>query len=110
MISHFSLTEEEIEELLPSGQQTVIVNRVAWARTYLKKAGLLDNPKRGYVAISEKGKEVIAKNPPEINVQFLNQFPEFQEFREKRNRQMEESHDATDLENSKKDIPPNEMV
>ncbi|HPR48354.1 MAG TPA: winged helix-turn-helix domain-containing protein [Spirochaetota bacterium] len=110
MSLHFSLTEEEIEELLPSGQQSVIHNRVGWARTYLKKAGLLNDPKRGYVEISEKGKEVLSKNPPEINVKFLNQFPDFQEFRKKRNKQIEESDDVSDYENNDTDIPPNEMV
>ncbi|MCF8408811.1 MAG: winged helix-turn-helix domain-containing protein [Crocinitomicaceae bacterium] len=38
---HFHLTDAEIRELLPSGQQAIFRNRVGWARTYLKKAGLL---------------------------------------------------------------------
>lgn len=37
MSDFFGLTEDEKEELLPSGQQSVIHNRVGWARTYLKK-------------------------------------------------------------------------
>ena len=45
----FSLTDAERQEMLPSGQQTVIANRIAWAKTYLKKAGLLANPIRGTV-------------------------------------------------------------
>ena len=50
---HFNLTEEEKNELLPSGQQTVIVNRLGWARTYLKKAGLLEDPKKGEITIRD---------------------------------------------------------
>lgn len=44
----FNLTSEEVSEFLPSGQQPVFINRIGWARTYLKKAGLLLSPRRGY--------------------------------------------------------------
>lgn len=52
----FGLTEEERRELLPSGTQAIINNRIVWARTYLKKAGLLENPKRGIFKITERVK------------------------------------------------------
>lgn len=81
---HFKLTQEERETLLPSGKQEVIANRVGWAKTYMVKAGLLSAPQRGLVVITERGKQVLADNPKQINVQFLSQFPEFQKFRETR--------------------------
>ena len=108
--SHFSLSEAEKEILLPSGQQNIINNRVGWARTYLKKAGLLDDPKRGYVEINEKGLSVLSKNPESINVKYLNQFKDFQEFRKKRKKQIDESNKVTQYENDESDITPNEMV
>lgn len=76
----FKLTEEEKKELLPSGLSFLFSNRVGWARTYLKKAGLLDGPKRGIVVISQRGKNVLAENPPAINVKYLQQFSEFLDF------------------------------
>lgn len=79
--AQFQLTPEERKVLLPSGNQEVIVNRVGWARTYLKKAGLLTSPQRGTLEITERGMKVIAEKPQQINVSFLKQFPEFQEFR-----------------------------
>lgn len=79
--NEFGLNEEEIRELLPSGQQPIINNRVGWARTYMLKAGLLSAPKRGYIKITEKGLEVLEQNPDRIDVKFLEQFPEFIEFR-----------------------------
>ena len=106
MSNHFSLNADEKEELLPSGQQSVIHNRVGWARTYLKKAGLLSDPKRGYVEINKRGIEVLEKKPGEINVKFLNRFPEFKEFRKKRNKQIE----VAAFETNENDIPPNEMI
>lgn len=76
----FNLTDEERSELLPSGQSFLFGNRVGWARTYLKKAGLLDSPKRAMIVITERGKEVLKQKPIHINVKYLKQFPEFVEF------------------------------
>jgi restriction system protein len=76
----FGVTEEEQKELLPSGAAPVFYNRTAWAKTYLKKAGLIDSPKQGIVIISKRGLEVLKKKPSSINVKFLKQFSEFVEF------------------------------
>ena len=76
----FGVTEEEQKELLPSGVAPVFYNRTAWAKTYLKKAGLIDSPKQGIVIISKRGIEVLKKKPSSINVKFLKQFSEFVAF------------------------------
>jgi len=76
----FKLTGSERKELLPSGQQQVFDNRVGWSRTFLKKAGLVESPKRGVVIISDRGLQVLSQNPDKINVAFLRQYPEFLEF------------------------------
>lgn len=78
----YKLSEDEKESPLPSGQQPIIDNRVGWAKVYLKKAGLLEDPRRGYVKITELGIKVIEKdNPTKIDIHFLEQFPGFIEFR-----------------------------
>jgi restriction system protein len=79
--AEYNLTPEERLQLLPSGTSTYIGNRVGWARTYMKKAGLLESPKRGVVRITDRGKEVLRNKPTRIDVKFLDQFPEFIEFR-----------------------------
>lgn len=76
----FALTAEERKELLPSGQTFVFGSRVSWARTYLKKAGLLDSPRRGVIVITPRGKDVLRDRPESIDVSFLRRFPEFVEF------------------------------
>ncbi|PNF76951.1 restriction endonuclease [Stutzerimonas stutzeri] len=76
----FQLTEEERKERLPSGNQTVINNRVGWARTYLNKAGLLTIPSKGMVQITDRGREALASGPARITVSWLKQFPEFADF------------------------------
>ncbi len=80
LAEQLGVTEEERKELLPSGAAPVFYNRTAWAKTYLKKAGLIDSPKQGIVVISKRGLEVLKGNPTSIDVKFLKQFSEFVEF------------------------------
>lgn len=80
LAEQFFLTEEEKTRLIPSGQPK-FYNRVGWTRTHLKKAGLLDYPKRGYFVITVRGKEVLQSKPERINMGYLRQFPEYSEFR-----------------------------
>lgn len=79
-----NLTEEEKIAKTSYGT-TIIDNRVGWAKTYLKKAKLLEYTKRSYSQITERGLEVLSKNPPKIDVKFLEQFDEFLEFRSIKN-------------------------
>ncbi|MCP9449157.1 MAG: restriction endonuclease [Nitrospira sp.] len=88
--AEFGLTEEEKKELLPSGQQPTFENRVAWARTYLVKAVLLEAPRRGFFRITQRGRDILSQRPTAITVKFLEQFPEFLDFRIKRHESKEE--------------------
>jgi len=81
LADEFKLSEDERRELLQSGRQAVFDNRVGWARTYLKKAGLLESTKRGYFRITERGLKVLEDEPTEIDIKYLEQFPEFVQFR-----------------------------
>ena len=81
LADQFGLSKEERAQLLPSGQQPVFDNRVGWARTYLKKAGLLESPRRGTIRITPRGREVLSQRPNRINTEFLMQFEEFREFK-----------------------------
>lgn len=76
-----ALADEEITELLPSGRQTIFSNRVHWAKTYLAKAGLIENTKRGHFKITERGIQALAGNPKRIDNNYLSQYEEFNEFR-----------------------------
>lgn len=76
----FELTPDERRELLPSGTQPIFDNRVGWAKTYLAKAGLIESPQRAQVRITNRGSDILSKEPTMINVAFLKQFDEFNEF------------------------------
>lgn len=76
----FYLTDEERREMIASGRQTVIQNRVGWARTCMNKAGLLKIPERRKVKITQRGIEALRNGPERISASSLKQFPEFKEF------------------------------
>lgn len=80
LAERFQLTEEELAELLGSGQQTVFSNRIAWAKTHMKKAGLVEYPTRGQVRLTTRGRELLRNPPSAINVRFLKQFDSYLEF------------------------------
>jgi len=84
LAQEFVLTDQERSEMLPSGSAPIFDNRVGWARTYLKQAGLLTSPKRGVFQITERGKLLLAESPAQINVATLDQFDEFRAFRTRR--------------------------
>ena len=84
LADYFDLTDEELRELLPSGQQALFRNRLGWARSYLKQAALLESTRRGYFRITQRGLDVTHRNPSKVDVNFLDQFEEFREFRKRR--------------------------
>lgn len=83
LADQLELSESDRAEMLPSGKQTVIANRVHWAKTYLKQAGLVQSTRRGHFQITDRGKSVLAENPIRIDVNYLSRFSEFNEFRER---------------------------
>jgi restriction system protein len=90
LAEEFDLSDDERQQLLGSGQQTVIRNRAGWARTYLKKADLIASTRRGFFRITERGQSVLKSGPERVDVRFLERFPEFVAFRELRHDRPEE--------------------
>lgn len=82
LAKQLDLTDEDLKEMLPSGISSTFVNRVGWAATYMKKAGLLEATRRGYFRITTRGQELLKKQPKVINVKILKQYPEFLEFQQ----------------------------
>jgi len=78
---YFKLTAEEKKKLKPSGGETLFLNRLRWARTFLNKAGLLKDPKRGHFQITNRGIQVLEDNPSKIDTKFLRKFDEFAEWK-----------------------------
>lgn len=106
----FGLTTEERNELLPSGSQAVFNNRVGWARSYLKQAGLLASPKRGFFSITEKGAELLATNPSAIDTAILEQYPEFIEFKNRRKDKAEDESLITPIIEQDSTLTPEDAL
>jgi len=102
-----NISDSERKEMLPSGQQEVFNNRVTWARTYLKMAGLIENTRRGYFKITNRGLETFSKNLTKIDNSYLEQFGEFKDFKS-RKRKIEKS--TTKATVGFKESTPEEML
>jgi restriction system protein len=110
LADEFDLSPEEIEELLPSGKQTRFSNRVHWAKSYLKQAGLVRLTARSYFIITEAGQKVLKGNPDKIDRKFLEQFDAFLDFKNRKGTQSGggSKQDLSDV--SDQDATPDEIL
>jgi restriction system protein len=83
LTKHFQLSEEERNRLLPSGKMTYLYNRIGWAKTDMKFAGLIEQSGRGLFKITDRGLQVLSENPSKLDVEYLTKFPEFVEWQNK---------------------------
>ncbi len=81
LATHFGLTNSERLELLPSGKYPTFDNRVGWANTYMKKAGLIESSRRGYLNITDRGMELLNSKPVKIDSKFLRRYEDFVRFK-----------------------------
>lgn len=96
----FGLSDEELGELLPSGRQSRFDNRVAWAKSYLKQAGLLDNVARGMHRITPRGMKVLSDPPARIDLKFLERFDEYKAFKNRSGKKSYVNTDVTAIQES----------
>jgi restriction system protein len=83
MAAEFQLSDAERAEMLPSGRQRTMDNRVGWALTYLSQAGLVGRPSRGQVVITDDGRAALAAHPTRIDMKVLEAYPSYLEFRDR---------------------------
>ena len=84
LAEQFHLTDSERAQMIPSGVSPVFNNRAGWARTYLKQAGLLRAPKRGWFQITDAGQALLRERPARIDVALLDRYEAFRDFRSRR--------------------------
>lgn len=83
------LAETDLEELVASGSKTAFDDRIAWAKTYLKQAGLVQSTRRSYFSISAEGKELLETGIQDVDVKFLTSIPKFMKERERQRQEVE---------------------
>lgn len=84
LADQFSLTKEERNKRLPSGSQVLFNNRVAWAKSYLIQAKLVESTRRGFFQITDRGSELLSENLNKITVSILERYPEFIDFKNRK--------------------------
>lgn len=100
----FALTDEERQQMLPSGKTSTFRSRIGWAKTYLKMAGLIENEGRGTYRITNQGRETLTEPIVTIDNLYLRQFPEFvQWYDASRNQGISEAPPATSIKISNAD-------
>lgn len=80
LAGQLGLSADEREEMLPSGRQRLLHNRLHWAKFYMSKAGLIDSPGRGRFVASALGRALLETNPVSIDVDTLKTYPAFVDF------------------------------
>lgn len=110
LTTKFRLSEEERKALLPSGRQAIFQNRVAWARAYLKMAVLIQNTRRGVFLITERGHQILQKQPQKIDIKFLMQFPEFAAHRNAEKKPLKKKISQSNKTGAEIGITPEEQI
>ena len=100
----FNLTEADKNETISSGQMK-LYNRVGWAKAYLKKAGLVDSPKRAHFIITEEGRKALENGADCVTLDYLMRFDSFREFQNVQNKENEE-----DMVEKIKSVSPQEQI
>jgi len=110
LTQHFRLTDEERAQLLPSGASTVFSNRVAWAKAHLKKAGLIDSPRRAVYRINDIGRGVVKEHPDRIDLKLLDRFPGHREFRNSAPKTPTGTEPVVDIASGDSGLTPEEHI
>ena len=103
IVKSLKISPQERAQVLPSGSQTVLSNRINWARAYLSKAGLLETTRRGYCRATERGRKLLADGMPDIDLTVLERYPEFVAWRTQQKSE-QEAAEAPILDNPEETI------
>ncbi|HXG74679.1 MAG TPA: restriction endonuclease [Candidatus Nitrosotenuis sp.] len=109
LAEQFSLTEEERNQLKPSGGETLFENRIRWAMFDLSKAGLVKREKAS-VTITEDGKKILVTNPKEIDRKFLLMLPKYAEYYKSMMEKRKERSDEENIEVTANESPEDMMI
>ncbi len=110
MTKEFGLSPAEAEQRLPSGQSTVIRNRVGWAMHYLTRAGLIEKVESKTWRASKAGAAFLAAHPHTITASDLKAVPEFDEWESGRNRRKPSETDDSHATAASETATPQEII
>jgi restriction system protein len=102
------LSEEQRQVMLDSGKSTIARSRISWALAYMKQAGVVDNPRRGFYTITERGQGLLDAPERPISTKMLDRFEEFRDFRQRSGTRS--TSDSTTSEEGESDLSPDEQL
>lgn len=108
LIKEFSVTDEELQIKIPSQRAFLFDNRLGWANTYLKKAGLIESQRRGFLQITNRGKLFLNDHPEQIKVSDLKNIEEFKGFHKSKNKATAQEISEISIEDT--DKSPEEII
>lgn len=91
------LTTSDVLEMLPSGKQSKLTNRVAWAIVHMRRAGLVERVSRGVYRLSPEGEKLLSKNPERVDIKTLSEYKSYKEWRTKANPNGDTKKPTTDV-------------
>ena len=105
LTKYFKLSEEEINEIYPSGNGHIFYDRISWALSYLNMGGLLDKPKRGIYKINQNGMDLL-KTPENVDLYIEKQL----EKREPNKTKKKSTEEQIDIEEIASELTPQERL
>ena len=100
-----NLVADDLREMLPSGQQSAFVNRVSWAMLHLGRAGLTERVRRGVWQLTAEGGRLLANPPSRIDMNYLQNYPEYVAWRRGKNAPSSSSEDVSKGSDGSVDTP-----
>ena len=99
------LTPEDVCEMLPSGRQSVLVNRVSWAVMHMERAGLLERTRRGVYRLMPEGERLLSRTPARIDMNVLRRYPGYAEWKKQAHTQSADKEAAHSQADALKETP-----
>ncbi|MGQ0542621.1 MAG: restriction endonuclease [Blastocatellia bacterium] len=106
--SQFGLSDDEKNELVPSGRQTKLLNRIYWIFTHFKHAKLVESVRRGAFIITDRGSDLVKSRPGRVDLKLLATYPEYNDFRKRKGRDNGKKNGSTILDDVVK--TPDELL
>ena len=95
--SALELTSDDLREVIPSGRQSTLANRVAWGLVYMQRAGLIDRVRRGVYRLTSEGDQLLSDAPGRVDLDRLQSYPAYRKWRAEAGSR-KRTTDATDAE------------
>ena len=104
------LSPEDVKEMLPSGKQSVFVNRVSWAIFHMKHAGLLERVRHSVYRLTQEGEQLLSQKPTKIDIKLLSTFSPYADWLMRTDASQSDKDAAKKLKKNFNDTPLEALI